>query len=143
MKSLVDSSMICTGCGIPYSGESDSSPADNQTTLEILQDDSSSSWQVAPVSRNGLGTRVRGPSELITISPAVKRLLASRWTIYGVLLCCGPIGLPLLWLSPRISTLTKSAVTVLLMSVTLILPIIIYWYCCEWLLRPLANALGR
>jgi len=80
---------------------------------------------------------------LIAVSPAVKQLLTNRRTVYGVLLCCGPIGLPLLWLSPRFSTLTKSGLTLLLMAVTLFLPIIIYWYFCESLLRPLATALGR
>ncbi len=79
----------------------------------------------------------------ITTSPAVRRLLTSRWAVFGCLLICGPIGLPLLWLSPCISTLTKCLVTVLLMAVTVILPIGIYWYCCEHLLRPLADVLGQ
>ena len=78
----------------------------------------------------------------IAVSPTVQRLLANRWAVCGLLLCCGPLGLPLLWLSPRFSTVTKCVATILLMSVTVLLPIAIYWWCCEVLLRPLVDAFG-
>ncbi len=134
--------MLCDDGGILYAEILDPSSVCERPTFEGKQGNVAS-WQPPRVSPCGLARRVGPPSDFIAVSPAVKQLLTNHWMIYGLLLFCGPIGLPLLWLSPRFSRLAKSAITLLLMSITLILPIIIYWYSCELLLRPLATALGR
>jgi hypothetical protein len=124
-----------TWCGSSESGRErvQTPPPDGQSELQ----DSSGRLIVAQ-SDTALPAHPPQPQS-ISVSPAVQRLLANKWAVCGLLLCCGPLGLPLLWLSPRYSKVTKCAATILLLSVTVLLPIAIYWWCCEVLLRPLVD----
>lgn len=47
-----------------------------------------------------------------------KKWYFSTGTVVLALLCVGPLGLPLVWLNPRYKPLTKMAVTVLVLALT-------------------------
>ena len=66
-------------------------------------------------------------------------MLSKRWTVIGILAVVGPIGLPLLWFSPRFSGLTKILVTVFYFLLTAILPLVFAWYWLEVSVRPLID----
>ena len=56
-------------------------------------------------------------------TPARRKARPKKWyfstgTVVLALLCVGPLGLPLVWLNPRYKPLTKVAVTVLVLGLT-------------------------
>jgi hypothetical protein len=69
--------------------------------------------------------------------------LDRRWVAMAILLCAGPVGLPLVWLSSRFSKLAKISLTAVFFLVTVIFPIAMVWYWCEVAVRPLVEALAR
>ena len=79
----------------------------------------------------------RGPSCILP--PSLER----RWVVLAILLCMGPIGLPLVWLSSRFSKLTKIGLTVGFVLLTVVFPIVLVWYWCEAAIRPLVEVLAR
>ncbi len=68
--------------------------------------------------------------------------LERRWVVLAILLCAGPIGLPLVWLNSRFSRFSKIGVTVGFALVTVILPIVLVWYWCEAAIRPIVDVLA-
>jgi hypothetical protein len=79
----------------------------------------------------------RGP---VLILP---QYLERRWVVLAMVLCTGPIGLPLLWLSRRFSRLAKISLTAGFVLLTVVLPIVLVWYWCDVAIHPLVEALGR
>jgi hypothetical protein len=69
--------------------------------------------------------------------------LERRWVVLAILLCTGPIGLPLLWLSRRFSRLAKTGLTAGFVLVTVVLPIVLVWYWCDVAIQPVVEALAR
>ena len=75
----------------------------------------------------------------ITLPPLLER----RWVVLAILLCMGPLGLPLVWFNRRFSKLSKIVLTAGFVLVTIVFPIVLVWYWCEVAIRPLAEALAR
>ncbi len=82
---------------------------------------------------------VPAPARL-TPAHTLSAALARRWVVISALLVVGPVGLPLLWLSPRFSGLAKILFTVGVMFVAVVLPIVLVWYFCNVLMRPLVES---
>jgi hypothetical protein len=71
---------------------------------------------------------------------AMSVVLNSRGAVWCALLVAGPLGLPLLWLSPRFSSWSKIATTVLFFVVTVLLPIVVAYYFLDIAVQPLLGA---
>ncbi len=68
--------------------------------------------------------------------------LDNRLVVIGILLCAGPLGLPALWFSRRFSRVTKVVTTIAYFVLTAVLPLVIAWYCLDFAVRPLLEALA-
>ncbi len=68
--------------------------------------------------------------------------LDNRLVVIGILLCAGPLGLPALWFSRRFSRVTKVVTTIAYFVFTAVLPLVIAWYCLDFAVRPLLEALA-
>ncbi|PHS00794.1 MAG: hypothetical protein COA78_23540 [Blastopirellula sp.] len=73
----------------------------------------------------------------------VKVVLNSRALLFGILLVFGPLGLPLIWFSPRFSMLSKVLVTTLTLGVTVVFPIAMTIYWADYALQPLLEAMQQ
>ncbi|MCA9099593.1 MAG: hypothetical protein R3C10_21610 [Pirellulales bacterium] len=74
------------------------------------------------------------------LTATLQRWADNRLFVVGVLLVVGPLGLPLIWVSRRLSLGAKIAWTVVFVLFTVVLPIALVWYCCDVLLQPLLDA---
>lgn len=75
------------------------------------------------------------------LPPSIRTAVRSHAIIWVVILSIGPLGLPLLWLSPKYSAWSKILISLATVFVTVIFPILVYIYCAEYLMRELLNAL--
>ena len=125
MNELVVATPLCDRCGREKSIESQGCPdCEARRVSVVLQP------QVATIAQ-------RGP---VLIMP---QYLQRRWVVLAILLCTGPIGLPLVWLSRRFSLLAKIGLTAGFVLLTVVLPIVLVWYWCDVAIHPLVEALGR
>ncbi len=77
------------------------------------------------------------PRQTVVASRSVRALLDNRLAVIGVLICAGPLGLPLLWFSRRFSRRTKIITTVLYFGLTVVVPLVMAYYWMEIAVRPL------
>lgn len=75
------------------------------------------------------------------LPPAVRAIVSSHVVIWTVILTFGPLGLPLIWLSPKYALWSKILVTVLTLGVTIVLPIAVTIYCSQFLIYPVLDAM--
>lgn len=75
------------------------------------------------------------------LPPSIRSAVRSHTIIWIVILSIGPLGLPLLWLSPKYPTWSKIAISLATVFFTIILPILVTVYCGEFLVRELLEAL--
>lgn len=134
---LSGSANYCSCCGCPTGKSTDLMVA------EIVDD--GESWAVIPPRyMTSLSTRgmPRGGPLSATSDLTVHSLLHNRPLIVVLLLCLGPLALPLLWISPRFSRRCKLVTTVVFFLVTVVMPLLLAWYVFEIVLRPLADTLS-
>ncbi len=60
----------------------------------------------------------------------------------AILLCGGPLGLPLMWCSRSFSRRSKIITTTAYFLFTVVFPLAIAWYFLDFALQPLVEALG-
>lgn len=125
MNELIVASVQCDQCGQELSLESDGCPECEARHVPMVAQ--GQVWTMAQ----------RAPARILP--PSLER----RWVVLAILLCAGPIGLPLVWLSSRFSKLAKIGLTAGFVLLTVILPIALVWYWCEMAIRPLVDALAR
>ncbi|RCS52898.1 hypothetical protein DTL42_08710 [Bremerella cremea] len=77
------------------------------------------------------------------LPPAVQKIVNSHLVIWVVILSFGPLGLPLIWLSPKYALWSKILVSVLTIGVTIVLPIAITLYCTQFLVQPVLEAMQQ
>lgn len=75
------------------------------------------------------------------LPPAVRTVVNSHVIIWTVILTFGPLGLPLIWLSPKYSIWMKFLVTAITLGVTVVLPIAVTLYCAQFLVHPVLDAM--
>ena len=75
------------------------------------------------------------------LPPAVRTVVNNHLIIWTVILTFGPLGLPLIWLSPKYSIWSKSLVTVITLGLTIVLPIAVTLYCAQFLVHPVLDAM--
>lgn len=75
------------------------------------------------------------------LPPSIRAAVRSHTIIWIVILSIGPLGLPLLWLSPKYPTWSKIAISLATLFFTVILPILVTIYCGEFLLRELLEVM--
>jgi hypothetical protein len=121
MNELIVASVLCDHCGRDVPAESDGC-AECRHVPAVAQRNVPTIAQRAPV-----------------LPPALER----RWVAIAIVLCAGPIGLPLVWLSSRFSRLAKISLSASFVLLTVIVPIALVWYWCEVPIRPLVEALAR
>jgi len=68
-------------------------------------------------------------------------LLENHAIIWSVLLLMGPMGLPLLLLSPKYSVTAKVSISLAMVGVTVVLPIAATLYCTHFLVMPVLEAM--
>ncbi len=117
MNELIVASVLCDHCGGERPLESDGCPE-------------CEARHVPAVARR---------ARACILPPSLER----PWVVLAILLCAGPIGLPLVWLSSRFSKLAKIGLTVGFVLLTVIFPIVLVWYWCEVAIRPLVEVLAR
>ncbi|PQO44808.1 hypothetical protein C5Y93_17075 [Blastopirellula marina] len=71
----------------------------------------------------------------------MRAVVNSHAIIWAVILTFGPLGLPLIWLSPKYSIWSKSLVTLVTLGVTVVLPIAVTLYCAQFLVHPVLDAM--
>jgi len=74
------------------------------------------------------------------LPPAIRSAVRSHMVIWVVILSIGPLGLPLLWLSPKYPAWSKILITLATLLLT-ILPIVALIYYGEFVLRELQEAM--
>ncbi len=77
------------------------------------------------------------------LPPAIRTAVRSHVIIWTVILSIGPLGLPLLWLSPKYSIWMKVLISFLTLFFTIILPIAVTIYCGEFLVRSIVDAMEQ
>jgi len=75
------------------------------------------------------------------LPPSIRSAVRSHTIIWVVILSIGPLGLPLLWLSPKYPTWSKVLISLATIFFTIILPIMVVIYCGEFLVRELQQAM--
>ncbi len=55
----------------------------------------------------------------------------------------GPLGLLPLWFSRRFGSRSKMTITLLYAAGTILFPIALIWYWCDYAISPLVDALGK
>ncbi|QDU97507.1 hypothetical protein Pla8534_53550 [Lignipirellula cremea] len=80
------------------------------------------------------------PPRPLALNGPLLALAKNRPAVLGMLLCVGPLGLPLLWFSPAFSSTAKYIITGLYFALTAILPLVITWYFVDIGVRPLLQA---
>lgn len=75
------------------------------------------------------------------LPPRIRTAVRSHAIIWIVILSIGPLGLPLLWLSPKYPAWSKILISLATVFLTVILPILVYIYCAEFLVHGLLDAL--
>lgn len=75
------------------------------------------------------------------LPPSIRSAVRSHTIIWIVILSIGPLGLPLLWLSPKYPAWAKILISLATVFFTVILPVLVTIYCGEYLMRELLNAL--
>lgn len=75
------------------------------------------------------------------LPPSIRTAVRSHAFIWVVILSIGPLGLPLLWLSPKYPMWAKILISLATVFFTIILPIAITIYCGEFLVRGLLDAM--
>ncbi len=68
-------------------------------------------------------------------------VLNHRMILFTILLVFGPLGLPLIWMSPRFSVWMKLLVTTTTIGITIIFPIAMTLYWADYALQPLLEAM--
>lgn len=63
-----------------------------------------------------------------------------RSVVIGLLLLVGPLGLPLLWISPKFSLPTKVITSLAYFGFTVLFPIALTWYWLDTAMQPLVEA---
>lgn len=114
---------------------------DSVIEAELISSDSTQLPQ-ASESRNRVPAL---PSEetSLAMSPAVRKIVSSHVVIWTGILAFGPLALPLLWLSPKYSTVAKTSISVLLIGFTVVLPIAGTLYMCTYGLAPIVDAMQQ
>ena len=75
------------------------------------------------------------------LPPLVRTVVSSHAIIWTVILTFGPLGLPLIWLSPKYRLWSKLLTTFITLGVTIVLPIALTIYCTQYLIHPVLNAM--
>lgn len=75
------------------------------------------------------------------LPPVVLQVVSSHAIIWTVILTFGPLGLPLIWLSPKYSLWAKLLTTTITLGVTVVLPIAVTIYCTQYLVHPVFEAM--
>ena len=125
MNELVVASLLCDHCGRDTPIESEGCPDCEARRVPVVVQP-----QVPTMAQ-------RAPAIILP------RSLERPWVVLAILLCTGPIGLPLVWLSRRFSRLAKIGLTAGFVLLTVILPIVLVWYWCDVAIHPLVEALAR
>ena len=84
-----------------------------------------------------------GPGNTVGARGSDRSFLHNRFAVIGLLVCLGPLGLPLLWLSNRFSRLTKIITSVICVLLTVVAPAVIIFYFLGIAVRPLLNVFGH
>lgn len=66
-----------------------------------------------------------------------------RSVVLGMIAFVGPLGLLLLWFSRRFGNRSKVLITLAYVAATILFPIALIWYFCDYALQPLVRALGK
>ncbi len=66
-----------------------------------------------------------------------------RSVVLLLLTFAGPLGLIPLWFSRRFGTRGKSLITLAYFAGTILFPIAMIWYFCDFAIHPLVDALGK
>ncbi|WDI44238.1 hypothetical protein [Bremerella sp. P1] len=75
------------------------------------------------------------------LPPSIRSAVRSHTIIWIVILSIGPLGLPLLWLSPKYPAWAKILISLATVFFTVILPVLVTIYCGEFLVRGLLEAM--
>ena len=73
------------------------------------------------------------------LTTAAGALLNNRTFVIAMLVFVGPLGLPLLWFSPRFSKTTKIVTSVAYFLFTIVFPLAMAWYWLDVALGPLLD----
>ena len=83
------------------------------------------------------GTAIANPA-----AETLQYVLNNRWIVMGVVALIGPLGLPVLWFSPRFKPTTKFVITGLYVLLTAIVPIVVSYYVLESSFKPIMEVFG-
>jgi len=125
MNELIVASVLCDHCGQEIPLKSDGCPECEARHVPVV------------AQRRVRTMAQRAPACILP--PSLER----RWVVLAILLCTGPIGLPLVWLSSRFSKLAKIGLTAGFVLLTVIFPIVLVWYWCEVAIRPVVEVFAR
>lgn len=92
--------------------------------------------------QNGVQPRYEAPLAPSPARQAIKQVLDNRWMVMGIVAVLGPIGLPVLWFSPKFRPVTKMVITTLYVVLTAVVPIVVSYYVLENSFKPLLDAFG-
>jgi len=112
----------------------------SQSTLDIVP----VQGDLLPASRatRSVANLPTNEAILAQLPPVVTLLANSHLAIWSLILILGPMGLPLLWLSPKYSTASKIAWTLGMIFMTVVLPIALTIYCTQFLVSPVLDAMN-
>jgi hypothetical protein len=88
-------------------------------------------------------------AEIIEDAPttAVSTVATPFWErrdfVLGLIAFSGPPGIVMLWLSRRFGSRTKALISAAYIALTIVLPIALIWYWCDFAMNPLVDALGK
>jgi len=77
------------------------------------------------------------------VAPRPTYIWERRSVVLLLLAFLGPVGLLPLWFSRRFGTRGKTLITLGYFAGTILFPIAMIWYFCDYALHPLADALKR
>lgn len=86
---------------------------------------------------NATGTAISNSA-----AESLQYVLNNRWMVMGVVALIGPLGLPVLWFSPRFKPTTKFVITGVYVLLTAIIPVVVSYYVLESSFKPIADVFG-
>lgn len=81
------------------------------------------------------------PTQLI--GPPPTPFYERRAVVLSLIAFVGPLGLVPLWMSRRFGSRSKTIITLLYVAGTILFPIALIWYWCDYAIHPLVDALGK
>ena len=77
---------------------------------------------------------------VVSVDSSLRRIFDNRLVVTGLLLLVGPLGLPALWLNRRFSLTSKVLGTVGFVLLTVVFPLVMVWYWCQYATQPVVDA---